>query len=123
MCESCATIASVPIILAVSIRLVSLRVFWGGRLTRQKTCANGYWRQYSGKMLVSSVQMTMGSGNALDFPVQGAGGVATVRSLWDHSSRRGLPTIHLLLCSLARSGHHEPRNSRTRCGGSDRGYL
>jgi hypothetical protein len=60
--RSCATIVSVPIILAVSTRLGSLRVFWGGRLTRQKTCGAGSWRQCSGKMLVSSVQMTMGSG-------------------------------------------------------------
>jgi hypothetical protein len=58
---------------------------------------------------------------ALDFPVQGAGGDGA--ELVDHSSRRGFPTIHLLLCSLVRSGHHEPRNSRTRCGSSDRGYL
>ena len=33
-------------------------------------------------MPVFSVQMTNGQRYALDFPVQGLGGVATVRSLW-----------------------------------------
>jgi hypothetical protein len=82
MCESCATIASVPIILAVSTRLVSLRVFWGGRLDQAKDVRTrlleAVLREDAGFLGADDY----GQRYALDFSIQGVGGVAMVRSLW-----------------------------------------